>query len=106
VLGQLQQRQHFDADDAFLPPHLRNRSSMHTMPDVSPEGEGLPSGWGQQDTQGAAGDGGGGGVGVPGVGQGIGPSSFGLRFEAPPVLPDEPVRLVHVPENPSDSYLL
>jgi hypothetical protein len=31
---------------------------------------------------------------------------FGLPVEAAPALPDEPVQLLKVPENVSDSYLL
>jgi hypothetical protein len=87
--------------------------------DILPEGEGAGSSWGSQGPAGEAaaaaaeggdvsgGEGEGEGVsGVSGAGEGIGPNSFGLPFEAVPVLPDEPVRLVHVPENPADSYLL
>jgi hypothetical protein len=44
--------------------------------------------------------------GDPAAGEGVGPMNFGFPVEKPPVLPDEPAQLLHVPENPADSYLL
>lgn len=40
------------------------------------------------------------------VGEGLGPQDFGLPVEAPPVLPDEPAKLLQVPEQPADRFLL
>jgi hypothetical protein len=38
--------------------------------------------------------------------EGIGPHMFGLPVEAPPAFPDEPVQLLQVSQNPSESFLL
>jgi hypothetical protein len=66
----------------------------------------LPPGAAKQPWPGLDGLLGGAAAGVHVAGEGLGPQDFGLPVEAPPVLPDEPVQLLQVPEQPADGFLL